>query len=369
MLRNRLKFLFVVGARPNFMKVAPIMRAVDACDPAIKQVLVHTGQHYDPMMSDVFFDELRLPKPDEHLGISGGTQAQQTARIMLAFEPVLMNHQPDWLIVVGDVTSTLACALTAAKLEIPIAHVEAGLRSGDRSMPEEINRIVVDSIADLLLTPSSDADTNLINESVPRNKIKCVGNVMIDSLVESLPILSEQTIVRDLGLTAEEYVLATLHRPGNVDDPSMLGELIDALGQIAADIPVVFPVHPRTRRRLNELGIVPDPKIQMLEPRGYFEFMALVQSAATVITDSGGIQEETTYLGVPCLTVRPNTERPITITEGTNRLVKPGRESLLDAWQDLQATPPQKQCPALWDGQASQRIAQALLKASPIRVK
>lgn len=361
MLRKPLKFLYVVGARPNFMKVAPIMRAMESMAPAALQILVHTGQHFDKKMSDVFFEELNLPQPDEHLGVRGGSQTDQTARIMQAFEPVLEKHAPDWLVVVGDVTSTLACALVASKMGIPIAHVEAGLRSGDRTMPEEINRKVVDAVADLLLTPSSDGDINLIRESVPRHRIKCVGNVMIDSLVDSLPLLDRQSTVKDLGLEPHRYVLATLHRPSNVDDPKMLVELIDALGQISQEIPVVFPVHPRTKNRMVDLEIVPAANVKLLAPLGYFEFMSLVRSAATVITDSGGIQEETTYLGVPCLTVRPNTERPITITEGTNRLVQPGYQTLLDAWNLLQQTPPAKRCPALWDGKAAERIAEILL--------
>ncbi|WP_182864992.1 non-hydrolyzing UDP-N-acetylglucosamine 2-epimerase [Stieleria mannarensis] len=357
------KILSVVGARPNFMKIAPIMRALDAYGSDVQQTLVHTGQHFDEKMSDVFFRELELPKPDEHLGVSGGSHAVQTARIMLEFEPVILKHRPDWLVVVGDVNSTVACSLVASKIGVPIAHVEAGLRSRDNTMPEEINRKVTDAISDLLLTPSPDGDANLIAEGVPADRIHCVGNVMIDSLIRALPKIEQSEILSTLGLTAGDFVLATLHRPSNVDDPRMLGELIAALNEVAATLPVVFPVHPRTRSRLQTEGIELADGIRMVDPLGYFDFMGLMRSAKVVMTDSGGVQEETTYLGVTCLTVRPNTERPITISEGTNRLVQPGKDTLLAAWNEVQADPPKRNCPKLWDGKAAERIAARLMRA------
>ncbi len=358
------KILSVVGARPNFMKIAPIMRAIEAGYPDVQQVLVHTGQHFDAKMSDVFFDDLGLPKPDEHLGVSGGSHAAQTAKIMLEFEPILLKHQPDWLVVVGDVNSTVACSLVASKLGIKIAHVEAGLRSRDNTMPEEINRKITDAISDLLLTPSPDGDANLLAEGVSPNQIVCVGNVMIDSLIHATPQIDQSGILDQLQLEPKQYVLATLHRPSNVDDPAMLTELMSALDQIARDTKIVLPVHPRTRQRLKDMNHVCSDSMLMLDPLGYFDFAKLVKNASAVLTDSGGIQEETTYLGIPCLTVRPNTERPITITDGTNRLVQPGRDSLLKAWAELQASPPTPRCPELWDGKASQRIAKTLCESN-----
>ena len=356
-----MKILSVVGARPNFMKIAPIMRALDDCGADVQQTLVHTGQHFDEKMSDVFFRELELPKPDEHLGVSGGSHAVQTARIMLEFEPVLLKHQPDWLVVVGDVNSTVACSLVASKIGIPIAHVEAGLRSRDNTMPEEINRKVTDAISDLLLTPSPDGDANLIAEGVSPDRIHCVGNVMIDSLIRALPKIEQSQILNSLGLTEGQFVLATLHRPSNVDEPAMLAQLIAALNEVAASLPVIFPVHPRTRARLESEKIELADGIRMVDPLGYFDFMGLMRSAKVVMTDSGGVQEETTYLGVTCLTVRPNTERPVTITEGTNRLVQPGKDTLLQAWREVESNPPTRNCPKLWDGKAAERIAASLI--------
>ncbi|QDV83008.1 non-hydrolyzing UDP-N-acetylglucosamine 2-epimerase [Planctomycetes bacterium TBK1r] len=361
-----MKILSVVGARPNFMKIAPIMRALDSYGDRVQQTLVHTGQHFDEKMSDIFFRELELPKPHEHLGVSGGSHAVQTARIMLEFEPVILKHRPDWLVVVGDVNSTVACSLVASKIGVPIAHVEAGLRSRDNTMPEEINRKVTDAISDLLLTPSPDGDANLIAEGVSPDRIHCVGNVMIDSLIRALPKIEQSEILSTLGLTAGEFVLATLHRPSNVDDPEMLAELIAALNEISESLPIVFPVHPRTLARLETENITVADKINMVDPLGYFDFMALMKSANVVLTDSGGVQEETTYLGVTCLTVRPNTERPITIDEGTNRLVQPGKDTLLAAWKEVQSTPPERRCPALWDGKAAERIAAKLINGLSI---
>ena len=343
------------------MKMAPILRAIASRAPDSVQTLVHTGQHFDEKMSEVFFRELDLPKPDEHLGVSGGSHAVQTARIMTEFEPVLERHQPDWMVVVGDVNSTMACSLVAAKMHVPIAHVEAGLRSRDNTMPEEINRKVTDAISNLLLTPSPDGDENLKAEGVEPERIVCVGNVMIDSLVRALPKIEQNDIVSRLALEPKNFVLATLHRPSNVDDPAMLRQLVDALNEVAASQTVVFPVHPRTRARLENERIQLAEGVQLIDPLGYFDFMALMRSADVVMTDSGGVQEETTYLGVTCLTVRPNTERPITIDQGTNRLVQPGKETLLAAWNEVKANPPKKRCPELWDGKAAERIAAALL--------
>lgn len=360
------RILSVVGARPNFMKIAPIMRAIDAARGDVQQTLVHTGQHFDEKMSEVFFRELELPKPDEHLGVSGGSHAVQTARIMIAFEPVLEKYRPDWLVVVGDVNSTVACALVAAKMGVPVAHVEAGLRSRDNTMPEEINRKVTDAISDLLLTPSPDGDENLLAEGVAEAKIRCVGNVMIDSLVRAMPKIDQSEILKSLGLESGKFILATLHRPSNVDDPGMLRELTDALNVVSQSGTVVFPVHPRTRARLQSEQITMSSNVLMVDPLGYFDFMALMKNASVVMTDSGGVQEETTYLGVTCLTVRPNTERPITISEGTNRLVPPGCDSLLEAYEDVIKSPPPKRCPSLWDGKAGERIAAHLLEPSAI---
>lgn len=358
-----MKIMHVVGARPNFMKVAPIMAAMAERPACFQQTLVHTGQHYDVQMSDVFFAELGLPDPDEFLDVRSGTHAEQTAKVMLAFEPVLERHRPDWLIVVGDVNSTAACALVAAKKNVKIAHVEAGLRSGDRSMPEEINRLVTDALADLLFTPSRDADENLLREGVPEHKICCIGNVMIDTLVKMLPRILLQTTVADFGLIPRQYILATLHRPSNVDQAENLEDLLLGLDTAPGGMDVVFPVHPRTRRRIEAMGLSGRlRRTRLIEPLGYLAFLALMRSARIVITDSGGVQEETTYLGVPCLTVRPNTERPITITCGTNRLVPPGSDVLHETIASvlLNGSMPSRK-PELWDGLAAQRIVDVFL--------
>ncbi len=357
-----LKVLHVVGARPNFMKTAPVMAAMARRPGAFRQVLVHTGQHYDYNMSQVFFGDLGLPAPDEFLGAGAGSHARQTARIMEAFEPVVEKHRPDWVVVVGDVNSTLACALVANKLGVRVAHVEAGLRSRDRSMPEEINRALTDQLADLLFTPSPDADDNLRREGIPPARVRRVGNVMIDSLVRLLPRAVERPTVRDLGLVPGGFVLATLHRPANVDDPRVLHEIVRALWDVAETWPVVFPVHPRTRKTLAALGPLPEgERLRLLEPLGYVDFLALMRAARLVLTDSGGVQEETTYLGVPCLTVRPNTERPVTVELGTNRLVAAGYEAITRAVAETTARPKgSRRVPDLWDGAAAERIADAL---------
>jgi UDP-N-acetylglucosamine 2-epimerase (non-hydrolysing) len=359
-----MKILHIAGARPNFMKVAPVMAAMGQRAGVFQQWLVHTGQHYDYEMSQVFFDELEMPAPDEFLNCGSGTHAEQTARVMLAFEPVLLQYQPDWVFVVGDVNSTLACALVCAKLGVRVAHVEAGLRSWDRSMPEEINRLLTDQVADLLFTPSSEAETNLIREGVDPAKIHFVGNVMIDTLVRMLPAAKARPVTGDLGLRRGEYILVTLHRPSNVDDPQPLSEILAALEQLAGGRRVIFPLHPRTRQRIQQLGLQPQ-SVEFLEPIGYLDFLALTEAAGLVLTDSGGIQEETTYLGVPCLTLRENTERPVTVEQGTNRLVASERGAILRAVEE--AGKIELGCvsrPALWDGKAAQRIVDVMRRSA-----
>ena len=310
----------VVGARPNFMKIAPVMQAISRRGFA-EQKLVHTGQHYDAGMSDVFFKELDLPNPDVFLGVGSGSHAEQTAAVMVAFDRILAAEPPDLVVVAGDVNSTLACALTAAKRGVPVAHVEAGLRANDWTMPEEINRVLTDRLSDLLLTPSSDADENLRREGIPADRIHRVGNAMIDSLLQHLPLARQSGVHGRLGVKPRGYVLVTLHRPSNVDEPQALGRHLAALGRIATLRPVVFPIHPRTRKRLAEFGLRAPDGVQLIDPAGYLDFLCLTAGAALVLTDSGGLQEETTALGVPCLTLRLNTERPITLEQGTNLLV------------------------------------------------
>jgi UDP-N-acetylglucosamine 2-epimerase (non-hydrolysing) len=355
-----MRILHVVGARPNYMKVAPIMAEMARFPDHFEQACVHTGQHYDVQMSDVFFADLGMPKPDFFLNVGSGTHAEQTARVMLAFEPVVLQYRPDWVVVVGDVNSTLACALVCAKLGVPVAHVEAGLRSGDRSMPEEINRLVTDRLSDLLFTPSADGDANLVLEGIDRAKIHRVGNVMIDSLVRMLPKIQASSIISTLGLSTDDYLLVTLHRPGNVDDVSILKDFFGVLNELSERIPVVFPVHPRTRARLEQAAITVNAGIHLTAPLGYIDFVALERAARLVLTDSGGVQEETTYLGVPCLTMRPNTERPVTVEIGTNRLVRAGSEALraaVVAELERRERPP-AHIPDLWDGGAAVRIVE-----------
>jgi UDP-N-acetylglucosamine 2-epimerase (non-hydrolysing) len=356
-----LKVMHVVGARPNFPKTAPIMAAMAARPADFQQTLVHTGQHYDYNMSAVFFEDLNMPKPDEFLDVGSASHAQMTAKVMVAFESVVLARKPQWVMVVGDVNSTIACALVCSKLGIKVAHVEAGLRSRDRTMPEEINRLLTDQIADLLFTPSRDGDENLLREGVDPAKIKFVGNVMIDTLVQMLPKAIARPTLSNLQLASQQYVLATLHRPSNVDEPAGLTEILRALGEISNSMPVVFPVHPRTAQKIQSLQIKLPPSLRVMEPLGYLDFMALVNGAKLVVTDSGGIQEETTYLGVPCLTVRPNTERPVTISQGTNRLVDGRCEHLLPAAAAaLKQSRTTGKRPELWDGHAAQRIAQVM---------
>jgi UDP-N-acetylglucosamine 2-epimerase (non-hydrolysing) len=353
--------LHVVGARPNFMKAAPVLRAL-ASRPGMQQTLVHTGQHYDANMSDVFFEQLGMPAPDVNLEVGSGSHAQQTAQIMSKFEPVILERKPDLVLVYGDVNSTVGAALVCAKLLIRVAHVEAGLRSFDRTMPEEINRIVTDRLSDLLFTPSTDGNENLIHEGVDHARIHFVGNVMIDTLVRMLPMAREQV---PAGLP-ERYALVTLHRPANVDDLGWLSSMLHTLADIGEGMAVLFPVHPRTRQRLAEarLDRVDVDRVRFMEPLPYLDFVALQTCATVVITDSGGIQEETTFLGVPCLTVRENTERPVTISAGTNVLVGRDPERIRAGVADVLAGNWRKgSVPELWDGRAAERIAAIIEKS------
>lgn len=347
--------LHVVGARPNFMKAAPVLRAIK--ETGAQQSLIHTGQHYDVNMSDVFFRELKIPEPDVNLAVGSGSHAQQTAEIMARFEAVVLERKPDMVLVYGDVNSTVAAALVCAKLSIPVGHVEAGLRSFDRSMPEEINRVVTDQLSQILFTPSADGDENLLREGIAREKIHLVGNVMIDTLVQLLPVA--QARKNDL---PQQFALVTLHRPANVDDPRMLRKILNSMLALSKDLPVIFPVHPRTRQAIREFGLQTDG-IQIMDPVSYLEFLALQCRATVVITDSGGIQEETTYLGIPCLTVRPNTERPVTVEIGTNILVGNDMEKLrTETLNVLHGRGKEGRLPPLWDGHASERIASLLAK-------
>lgn len=348
----------VVGARPNFMKMAPVV--LELRRRGIAQFLAHTGQHYDDQMSSVFFDELGLPQPDIDLGVGSGSHANQTARIMLGIEPVLVAKKPDLLIVGGDVNSTLACALVAAKLGIPVAHVEAGLRSFDRSMPEEINRVLTDHLADLLFITEPSGSANLLREGIAPDKIHLVGNCMIDSLRSHLDKALTHEPWRKFGLEPNQYGIVTLHRPSNVDNLTQLSEVMSALTKVGEKLPLVFPVHPRTARQLDLLQL--DPKAVIITaPLGYLDLLGLMARARLVLTDSGGIQEETTALGVPCLTLRENTERPITIEQGTNRLVGSNRASILDAVDHVLANGLRPhQAPPLWDGDAAKRIVDVI---------
>ena len=347
----------VAGARPNLIKIKPIIDGLESL--GARTTFVHTGQHYDEAMSGVFLDDLGLRQPDRSLGVGSGTQAEQTARVMVAFEPVVDELCPDVVVVVGDVNSTLGCALVGAKAGAMVAHVEAGLRSRDWSMPEEVNRVVTDRVCDDLFAPSADAVANLQAEGYRADQIHLVGNVMVDSLLTNLDrAIGRDTLAR-LGLRAGNYALVTLHRPANVDDVGALAQLIDILGKVAKDVPVVFPVHPRTRARLEGLAV--PAAVTLIEPCGYLDFVALEHGAALVLTDSGGIQEETTVLGVPCLTLRDNTERPITVSEGTNQVVGRSPERVLAAARHVLASGWPAQCPALWDGRAGARIADVLV--------
>jgi UDP-N-acetylglucosamine 2-epimerase (non-hydrolysing) len=371
-MAQKLKLLLIAGARPNFMKVAPVIKCIRAYGVAggqngvaLDYRLVHTGQHYDEKMSDIFFSELGIPAPDINLGVGSGSHAVQTANVMSKFEPVCEQERPDWVVVVGDVNSTMACTLVCAKLGIKVAHVEAGLRSFDRTMPEEVNRIVTDSLADLLLTPSADANENLRREGVPEARIKLVGNVMIDALVANLERARTSILAKRFGLRKEGFVYVTLHRPSNVDDRESLTKIIAELKRLAAQLPVVFPIHPRTHKMCGQFGISfnGDKGLHLLEPIGYHDSLWLTENARLVLTDSGGLQEESTYFRTPCLTLRPNTERPITVTLGSNKLTRV--ESLSADLNDVLSREAEfGTVPPFWDGRAAERIVDCLVQHS-----
>ena len=368
-MRTPLKLLLVAGARPNFMKVAPLIKAAQACNavngvPVLDCRLVHTGQHYDAQLSEVFFRELGIPAPHVNLEVGSGSHAAQTAKIMLGFEPVCVAEKPDWVVVVGDVNSTLACTLVAVKLGIRVAHVEAGLRSFDRTMPEELNRILTDSVADLLLTPSEDASENLRREGVAAERIRVVGNIMIDSMVENLAQARQSRILQNLGIGPRQFVYVTLHRPQNVDRAEELSGIMRELRRLSNGVPVIFPMHPRTRKRLEDFRITLDqtPNLRVIDPVGYHDSLHLTENARCVLTDSGGLQEESTYFRTPCLTLRPNTERPVTITLGSNRLTTVAQlgadfEAVLRGPDRSGAIPP------LWDGKTAERVVRELTRA------
>lgn len=420
-----MKIILVAGARPNFMKIAPLVRAFDdynrnrgetgkgrtreiglnrnrmsegrrGKENEISYLLVHTGQHYDEGMSEFFFKDLGLPEPDIYLGVGSGSHAEQTARIMMAFEKVCLEEKPDLVMVVGDVNSTVACALVAAKLGIPVAHVEAGLRSFDRTMPEEINRLLTDQLSDYLFTTCDDANRNLLKEGIPKEKIHFVGNVMIDTLLKHLEMAKKSDIIERLGLSdngkVKKYAVLTLHRPSNVDDKGVLQEIFGALNEIATRIPVIFPVHPRTLRRLQEFKLnemvnyvdlitenlrnktfnkssfeKSSPRVLAIPPLGYLDFLCLMSKASLVLTDSGGIQEETTILGIPCLTLRNNTERPVTVREGTNFVVGNDPKKIkTKAFEILRNGIPRGRIPKYWDGKAAQRVVRILAKSTMV---
>ena len=361
------KIMIIAGARPNFMKIAPLMKEFRN-HPSFEAVLVHTGQHYDFQMSETFFQDLDIPKPDVYLNVGSGSHAVQKAKIMMAFEEVLLQKQPDLLIVVGDVNSTVACSLVAAKLSTPVAHVEAGLRSFDRGMPEEINRLVTDALSDYLFVSEASGMHNLKKEGLPKQKVHFVGNVMIDTLLGHRAKIAKSDIMKKLALKPKTYCVVTLHRPSNVDSKEALEKILDILEAISRRVKIVYPIHPRSRKMIQEHGIHERvQKIQnlsLLDPQGYVDFIQLVKNASFVLTDSGGIQEETTVLRVPCLTMRDNTERPVTIKLGTNRLVRRNKEEILrhiDAI--LRGRTKQGQIPPYWDGRAAKRIVKVLQKA------
>ncbi len=364
MQRKKIHILNIVGARPNFMKIAPIHRLMQASDRFVA-TLVHTGQHYDEKMSQIFFHDLNLPEPDIYLGCGSGSHAQQTGAIMIALERILLERKPQLVLVVGDVNSTLAASLVASKLQVPIAHVEAGLRSFDRTMPEEINRLVTDSLADFLFVTEESGRRNLLHEGIDPDKIHFVGNVMIDSLMSHLKRAQQSTVLDDLGLNHQPYALLTLHRPSNVDDQRNFDQILLALEQIALRVPIIFPIHPRSRKMLTQFQfdhrIAKAKNLRLIEPLGYLDFLKLMNHASLVLTDSGGIQEETTVLGIPCLTLRRNTERPVTVEIGTNVLVGMDTDRIVEeSFKILDGHSRQGQVPPLWDGQAAQRIVAIL---------
>jgi len=358
------KIANIVGARPNLMKIAPLMEAYAAA-PEIEPLLVHTGQHYDRNMSDLFFRELGIPEPDLNLGVGSGSHAEQTAEIMKAFEPIVIGERPDCVLVVGDVNSTIACGLVAVKLGVRLVHVEAGLRSFDRSMPEEINRILTDSISDLLFCTEQSGVENLRREGVPSEKVHLVGNVMIDTMLHHRARAEASTVLEELGLTPDGYAVLTLHRPANVDDPAILGQLLDAIEVIQRDLTVVFPAHPRTRAQLAESDLAARVAslggLRILEPVGYLDFLKLMSGARLVLTDSGGIQEETTILRVPCITLRESTERPVTVEVGSNQVVGRDPQRILAAYRGVMSGEKVGGgIPPLWDGRSAARIVEIL---------
>lgn len=367
-----LKVILVAGARPNFMKIQPLLRQIgihnvrrSPDERLVEALLVHTGQHYDVNMSDVFFRELGIRRPEINLGVGSGSHAVQTAGVLTGFEPICEREKPDWIVVVGDVNSTLACTLVGAKMNIGVAHVEAGLRSFDRTMPEEVNRVVTDALATLLFTPSEDADANLLREGISPEKIRLVGNIMIDSLLDNLDQARSSGILAQLGITPRRFIYVTLHRPANVDDRTSLAAITDKLERIAERLPVVWPIHPRTRRKLSDFRITPRVRedFRLLEPLGYHASLQLTEHARLVLTDSGGLQEETTFFRTPCLTLRPNTERPVTVTLGSNHLTNIDRLHddvlrLLDGPERAGDAPP------LWDGHTAERTLRHLLAVS-----
>lgn len=360
-----MKVISVAGARPNFMKIAPLMRAFAAAE-GIEPMLVHTGQHYDERMSELFFQQLEIPAPDVNLEVGSASHAVQTAEIMKAFEPIVLEQKPDAVLVVGDVNSTVACGLVAVKLGVKLIHVEAGLRSGDRAMPEEINRICTDAISDLLFCTEQSGVDNLKAEGVPDDKVHLVGNVMIDTLLANREKAEASAILDSLKLAGGDYAVLTLHRPSNVDDPAVLGRILDALEQIQRDLPIIFPAHPRTQKNLAAMGMKDRidglTGLRMIDPVGYLDFLKLTSSAACVLTDSGGIQEETTILKVPCVTLRHSTERPITAEVGSNRIVGTDPDTIVAAWADIRdGRWPKPEIPPMWDGHAAERIAKVLL--------
>lgn len=373
------KFICVCGARPNFMKIAPIVEALRQTD-GTATILVHTGQHYDERMSKLFFDDLQIAEPDINLQVGSGTHAEQTAEVMKRFEPVCVEVRPDWVIVVGDVNSTIACSLVAVKLGIKVAHVEAGLRSFDRAMPEEINRVLTDAISDMLFVTEPSGLENLRNEGVDSDRVRFVGNVMIDTLLRHRERATQQTgftgeaeVLRSLRLEERDYAVLTLHRPSNVDCAETFGSILSAIDEIGRDMPIVFPIHPRSRKNIERLGlgdrVAKVRNLHLIDPLGYLDFLKLTAGATIVLTDSGGIQEETTILAVPCLTLRENTERPITTTVGTNRLTGSTTKSILAGYHEVRESSragkaqPAKM-PELWDGQAAQRIVECLMGAN-----
>jgi len=358
------EIILVVGARPNFMKIAPIYKELESRGE--KLLLLHTGQHYDDNMSKVFFEDLRMPKPDIYLGIGSGSHAYQTGTVMIEFEKICLERNPKLVVVVGDVNSTVACAIVSSKLGILCAHVEAGLRSFDRNMPEEINRVLTDSISDLLLTPSVDGDENLLMEGIDKSKIFRVGNVMIDSLFSNLKIVENNDITNRLSVTSD-FALVTLHRPSNVDDFDTFNRIINSIIEISTKIKIIFPIHPRTRKMADNFNLLQliknSPNIVLTEPVGYFDFISLMSKSKFVMTDSGGLQEETTALGIPCITLRENTERPITVSEGTNTIVGTDKDLIISTSNEILNHGGKKgKIPDLWDGESAKRIADVILK-------